>query len=141
MQDTAPSRIVELSFALALAFAGAQLATAQTASPELKPRLIQLNQTAVESSDVFKGPPETVTMHSGYMVLAPSKSVGKHSTRGYEEAVIVLSGSGEMRISGGPTFALHPYAVAYCPPLTEHDVVNTGSDTLRYIWLVAKATK
>ena len=78
-------------------------------------------------------------MHSGYMVLAHSKSVGKHSTRGYEEAVIVLSGSGEMRITDGPTFTLKPYTVAYCPPLTEHDVVNTGADTLRYIWLVAKA--
>jgi len=114
-------------------------AIAQQNTPEPKPLLVHLNQAAVESCDVFKGPPETVTMHSGYMVLGPSKSVGKHSTRGYEEAVIVLSGSGEMKITAGPTFALIPYTVAYCPPLTEHDVVNTGNDTLRYIWLVAKA--
>jgi outer membrane receptor protein involved in Fe transport len=51
----------------------------------------------------------------------------------------LLSGAGEMRITGGPAFLLQPYSVAYCPPLTEHDVINTGSDTLRYIWLVAKA--
>jgi quercetin dioxygenase-like cupin family protein len=77
-------------------------------------------------------------MRSGYMILAPSKSVGKHSTKGYEEAVIVLAGKGEMRITGGPTLHLRGYSIAYCPPMTEHDVVNTGPDTLRYIWLVAK---
>lgn len=104
-----------------------------------KPHLIVLNPSAAESTDVFKGPPETVTMRSGLMVLAPSKSVGKHSTHTYEEAVIVLAGTGEMRITGGPTFKLKPYCVAYCPPRTEHDVINTGSETLRYIWLVARA--
>ena len=78
-------------------------------------------------------------MRSGYMVLAPSKSVGKHSTRHNEEAVIVLAGTGEMRIVNGPTLKLTPYCVAYCPPATEHDVINTARDTLRYIWLVAKA--
>jgi quercetin dioxygenase-like cupin family protein len=78
-------------------------------------------------------------MRSGYMVLAPSRSVGKHSTRANEEAVIVLTGKAEMRITGGPTLQLRGYSIAYCPPMTEHDVVNTGADTLRYIWLVAKA--
>lgn len=113
--------------------------TAQTGKPKPEPRLIQLNSNAADSMDVFKGPPETVTMRSGYMVLAPSKSVGKHSTRHNEEAVIVLAGTGEMRIVDGPTLKLKPYCVAYCPPGTEHDVVNTGSETLRYIWLVAEA--
>jgi mannose-6-phosphate isomerase-like protein (cupin superfamily) len=105
-----------------------------------KPRLIVLSPSAAESTDIFKGPPQTVTMRSGMMVLAPSKSVGKHSTHTFEEAVIVLAGTGEMRIAGGPTFRLKPYCVAYCPPATEHDVINTGSETLRYIWLVAKAS-
>ncbi len=111
----------------------------QSTSPQRKPHVIHLNPTAIESADVFKGPPQTHTMRSGYMVLAPSKSVGKHSTRAYEEAVIVLAGKGEMRITGGPTLELSAVSIAYCPPMTEHDVVNTGSDTLRYVWLVAKA--
>jgi len=114
-------------------------AGAQSTSPQRTPHVIRLDPAAIESTDIFKGPPETYTMRSGYMVLAPSKSVGKHSTRGNEEAVIVLAGKGEMRITGGPTLQLSGYSIAYCPPMTEHDVVNTGSDTLRYIWLVAKA--
>jgi mannose-6-phosphate isomerase-like protein (cupin superfamily) len=103
--------------------------------------VIALDASAIQPIDVFKGPPETYTMRSGYMILGPSRSVGKHSTRGNEEALIVLAGTGEMRITGGKSFPLRAYVVAYCPPFTEHDVVNTGQDTLRYIWLVAKATK
>jgi len=103
------------------------------------PRLIHLQHAALESSDIFKGPPETVTMRSGFVVLLPGQSVGRHSTRGNEEAVIVLAGAGEMRIAGGAVLRLEPYTVAYCPPLTEHDVFNTGTETMRYIWLVAKA--
>jgi mannose-6-phosphate isomerase-like protein (cupin superfamily) len=114
-------------------------ATAQIGKQKPEPGLIQLNPSAVDSMDIFKGPPGTVTMHSGYMVLPPLKSVGKHTTGRNEEALITLAGTGEMRIVNGPTLKLKPYSVAYCPPATEHDVVNTGTDTLRYIWLVAKA--
>jgi mannose-6-phosphate isomerase-like protein (cupin superfamily) len=73
------------------------------------------------------------------MVLAPSKSVGKHSTRDNEEAIVVLSGTGEIKIIGGSTLHLRPDCVAYCPPNTEHNVTNTGTDTLRYVYIVAKA--
>jgi quercetin dioxygenase-like cupin family protein len=106
---------------------------------KLVPKLIILDQTSPDSAQVLNGPPETVTMRSGYMVLAPSKSVGRHSTRDNEEAIVVLAGKGEMRIIGGSTFHLLPYCVAYCPPNTEHDVMNIGTDTLRYIYIVARA--
>lgn len=104
-----------------------------------RPRMIQLNPVGVDSSDVFKGPPETYTMRSGYMVLGPNKSVGKHNTRNNEEALIIMAGTGEMSIAGGPTFRVKAYSIAYCPPNTEHNVTNVGTDTLRYVWLVAKA--
>jgi quercetin dioxygenase-like cupin family protein len=105
------------------------------------PRVIHLDPAAAESTDIFTGPPMTVTMHSGYMVLAPGRSVGKHSTRGNEEALIVLAGQGELRLTTGAVIPVKAFDVAYCPPATEHDVSNTGTDTLRYIWLVAKAQK
>ena len=105
------------------------------------PKLIALDKLSPDSAQVLNGPPETVTMRSGYMVLAPSKSVGSHSTKDNEEAIVVLAGKGEMRIIGGSTLQLHPYCVAYCPPNTEHDVMNIGTDTLRYIYIVARAKK
>jgi len=103
-----------------------------------KPCLIELSDTTSDYQRVLSGPPQTTSMHSGLVVLFPSKSVGKHSTENYEEAVIVLAGSGEMRITGGETLKLKPNSVAYCPPHTEHDVVNTSSQPLRYLYIVAK---
>jgi len=112
---------------------------AQKNSVKLIPKLITLDQISPDSVQILNGPPETVTMHSGYMVLAPLKSVGRHSTKDNEEVIVVLAGKGEMRIRGGITLHLHPCCVAYCPPNTEHDVANTGTDTLRYVYIVARA--
>jgi mannose-6-phosphate isomerase-like protein (cupin superfamily) len=105
------------------------------------PKLITLDNFSPDSVQVLNGPPETVTLRSGYMVLVPSKSVGRHSTRNNEEAIVVLSGTGEMNILGGSTLHLRPYCVAYCPPNTEHNVTNTGTDTLRYVYIVARVKK
>jgi quercetin dioxygenase-like cupin family protein len=126
-----------LIFALILALSLHSFAQTNPAKPLSK--LVTLDPASSSSTQIFSGPPETVTMHSGYMVLAPSKSVGRHSTKNNEEAIIVLAGKGEMILIGGPTYHLHPYCVAYCPPNTEHDVTNRGTDTLRYIYIVAKA--
>ena len=114
---------------------------AQNNHTNQKPKLIMLDKLSPNSSQVLNGPPETVTMRSGYIVLAPSKSVGRHSTKDNEEALVILAGKGEFRIIGGAMLHLQPYCVAYCPPNTEHDVVNTGTDTLRYIYIVARAGK
>jgi quercetin dioxygenase-like cupin family protein len=126
-------------FVAATILCAASSASAQSGRPAKAPAVIQLDPAAKDSADIFTGPPGTVTFRSGYMVLAPKRSVGKHSTRGYEEALIVLYGSAELRITGGSIYHLGPYTVGYCPPHTEHNVVNVGPDTLRYIWLVAKA--
>jgi len=131
--------VFHILFSGTLLWGTMNMAPAQSSSRQRKPHLIQLDQAAVESMDVFKGPPETYTIRSGFMVLPPSRSVGRHSTGNNEEALIVFAGTGELRLTGGPTFKLKPYCVTYCPPSTEHDVTNTGSDTLRYVWLVAKA--
>ena len=111
---------------------------AQKNPMKLMPKLITLDQASPDSAPVLNGPPETVTLRSGYMVLAPSKSVGRHSTRDNEEVIVVLAGKGEMKIIGGSKIHLLPYCVAYCPPNTEHDVTNIGTDTLRYIYIVAR---
>ena len=109
---------------------------AQTGPP--KPFVVQLSDTTNDYQQVFAGPPQTKSMHSGLIVLAPSKSVGKHSTKSYEEAVVVLSGTGEFKITGGPTLQLSPNSVVYCPPNKEHDVLNTGTIPLRYVYIAAK---
>ena len=105
----------------------------------LEPKLIPLDLGAKEYMRILGGPPETVTMHSGLVVLEPGKSVGKHNTENYEEVLVILEGAGEMMITGGPKLELKGGSIVYCPPRTEHDVICTGSAKLRYVYIVANA--
>jgi mannose-6-phosphate isomerase-like protein (cupin superfamily) len=104
-----------------------------------KPKIVALDRAATHYLRVLGGPPESVTMHSGYVVLQPEKTVGRHNTGSYEEMVIILNGEGEMLFGDGSLLRLKQYIVAYCPPDTEHDVRNTGKKPLRYVYVVAKA--
>jgi quercetin dioxygenase-like cupin family protein len=101
------------------------------------PRAILLDPAATGYTPVLRGPPSTVAVRSGYVVLAPGTAVGRHSTERYEEVVVVLAGTGQLRLAAGDTLALREGTVAYSPPDTEHDVVNTGTTPLRYLYVVA----
>ena len=105
----------------------------------LKPRRITLDISTTDYLPILGGPPDSVTMRSGLVVLEPAQSVGRHSTGSFEEMVIVLEGEGEMILFEGPKLRLSRHTVAYCPPETEHDVRNCGEGTMRYIYVVAKA--
>jgi mannose-6-phosphate isomerase-like protein (cupin superfamily) len=107
--------------------------------PSPRGKVVQINPLAEESMPLLGGPPETVTMRSGSIVLLPSKNVGKHTTGNNEEVLVVFSGSGEMRLADGTILNLKPYVILYCPPDMEHDVFNTGNEPLRYVYLVARA--
>ena len=104
-------------------------------------KTIELDPLATDYVRILSGYPETVSMRSGSVVLLPSMEVGKHSTGNNEEAIVVFSGTGELRLPGGVHLKLKPYLVAYCPPDTEHNVVNTGTEPLRYVYVVANAQK
>ena len=104
-----------------------------------EPKLIPLDLGTLEYMRILGGPPETVTMRSGLVVLESGKSVGKHNTEGYEEVLVVLEGAGEMMITGGPKLELSGGSIAYCPPRTEHDVMCTSSAKLKYVYVVANA--
>jgi len=64
--------------------------------------------------------------------------VGKHSTNGHEELLVLLAGEGVFLWSDGQDLEIRAGNVLYCPPDTEHDVKNTGSTALEYIYVVAK---
>ena len=138
-RQTSRSRIA-LRCVIGLAFAAALAATAgsQTADHP-RAKVVVLDPQTTDYMRVLGGPPATVTMRSGFVVLAPGQSVGKHSTDEYEEAVVVLEGEGVMVGSQGDTLSLTTWSVAYCPPRTEHNVTNTGNGPLRYVYLVALA--
>ncbi len=113
-------------------------AAAQSKHPKPEACLVQFSNSNNNYQQLLGGPPQTVSMESGVVALLPSKSVGKHSTKNYEEVLVIFSGRGEMRITGGATLILKKDIIAYCPPNTEHDVINTGREPLRYLYVAAK---
>jgi len=101
--------------------------------------VMALKQPGTGVLPLLSGPPETVTMKSGYVVLEPGRSVGRHSTEHHEEMLVVLEGQGEMIFHDGSRLKIEGGTALYCPPETEHDVLNTGAGNLRYVYVVADA--
>ena len=125
---------------VAVLMAGAFLiAVPSMAQSEAAPhaRVIPLDNAGKAELPVLTGPPETVTMRSGLVVLQPGKSVGQHSTGQHEEVLIVLQGRGRMTFLDGSTLPVVAGHAVYCPPSTVHNVTNIGSKRLRYVYVVA----
>jgi mannose-6-phosphate isomerase-like protein (cupin superfamily) len=139
IMKTMMSSIRGLSIILGLMVFGLCMASthAKDTQKAPAPKVISHNVPEKDYLPLLAGPPETVTMRSGRVALAPGKSVGKHSTGDYEEVLVIMEGQGEMRITGGETLLLNKNVVAYCPPHKEHDVFNTGTSLLRYVYIVA----
>jgi mannose-6-phosphate isomerase-like protein (cupin superfamily) len=124
-------------FALILIGIVSASTNAQQPAPHAKVMILKQPGTGV--LPLLAGPPETVTMKSGYVVLEPGRSVGRHSTEHHEEMLVVLEGQGEMVFHDGSKLRIRGGTALYCPPQTEHDVVNTGNEDLRYVYVVADA--
>lgn len=69
-------------------------------------------------------------------VVAPGKAAWPyHCHHGNDELFVILAGEGELRY-GGEAYAVAPADVVHCPaggPETAHQLVNTGTDELRYL--------
>jgi quercetin dioxygenase-like cupin family protein len=81
-------------------------------------------------------PPTSVQLESGLVVLQPGDNCGWHSTENYEEMVICLAGSGEIRSDHDERQTLSAGHYAYNPPRVRHCIFNTGTDVMRYIYVV-----
>jgi len=98
--------------------------------------VIDLNREA-ENQKLLDGKPQTGGMRSGRVYLPPGRSCGRHSTGNNEEVLVFLSGRGELLIGKNGSFQVGQGKVSYIPPHTGHDVKNTGSEPLVYIYCVA----
>lgn len=121
----------------ALLFCVIFLIAAKPQEQTLRPKVVKLDSAGKDYLRVLGGPPESVTMKSELVVLAPGKSVGKHSTGQHEELLVVLEGQGEMTFKDGSKLDVKANYALYCPPETEHNVTNTGTAVLRYVYVVA----
>jgi len=78
-------------------------------------------------------------MRSGFVRLKPGQSVGWHTTGQSEEALVILHGQGEALLEGQSKRTFTVPGLAYIPPATRHNVANTGSGPLEYVYVVAPA--
>jgi len=90
-----------------------------------------------EYQRLLEGRPQTRGMRSGRVYLEAGKSCGQHSTKNHEELLVFLMGQGELQIGENNRFEVGAGKVAYIPPETLHDVHNTQSAPLAYIYCVA----
>ena len=88
---------------------------------------------------LLRGVPQTAGMRSGFVRLKTGQTVGWHTTARNEESLVILHGSGEARIEGQPARAFTAPALVYIPPAARHNVANTGSELLEYVYVVAPA--
>lgn len=101
-----------------------------------KALVIDLSRNA-ENQKLLDGKPQTCGMRSGRVYLPPGRACGQHSTGNNEEVLVFLSGQGELLIGENDSFQVGQGKVSYIPPHTRHDVKNTGSEPLVYIYCVA----
>jgi len=109
----------------------------KTKTVELEPRAIKLDMNVSGFQRILEGPPSTVRMKSGMVSLESGESVGVHNTDNKEELIIVLEGKGEMVFDDFNSVKLSIGENAYCPPFTEHNIINTNNKTLKYVYVVS----
>ena len=100
--------------------------------------IIDLNKNA-EYQKLLDGEPQTCGMRSGRVYLRSGETCGQHSTKHHEEMLIFISGQGLLLIGQSNSFQIGEGKVSYIPPHTVHDIKNTGTEPLIYIYCVAPA--
>jgi mannose-6-phosphate isomerase-like protein (cupin superfamily) len=91
-----------------------------------------------EYQPLLNGVPQTLGMRSGRVYLKPDEECGLHSTKEHEETLVFLSGKGTALIGEkGDTIEVGQGKVCYIPPNTFHNIKNTSSEPLIYIYCVA----
>lgn len=98
--------------------------------------VIDLSKNA-ENQKLLDGKPQTCGMRSGRVYLSAGQACGQHSTNDREEILVFLSGRGELLTGQEDCFEVGQGKVSYIPPHTIHDVKNTGTEPLIYVYCVA----
>ena len=93
-----------------------------------------------EYQRLLSGEPQTCGMRSGRVYLEAGSECGQHSTKHHEELLVFLAGQGELQIGDSSRLPVGTGKVAYIPPQTLHNVSNTGTAPLIYIFCVAPAS-
>jgi mannose-6-phosphate isomerase-like protein (cupin superfamily) len=106
------------------------------AATSAKVRVIDLADSS-EYQRLLGGRPQTSGMRSGRVYLKQGETCGRHSTEQHEEMLVFLSGRGTALIGEEETsFEVGQGRICYIPPYTIHNIKNTGTEPLVYIYCV-----
>jgi len=103
-------------------------------------RLVKL-ESGERYQRLFSKESGTFGVKSGHVILKPGENIGVHSTNAKEEIIIILKGRGEAIIGKKDILRIDKDSVLYIPPDTNHDIENTDSDVLEYIFITSKVDK
>lgn len=78
----------------------------------------------------------SILLKSGSVVLAPGHDIGVHTTEGKEEFIIILKGKARVTAEGFRPVSVARLSCVYIPARTAHNLTNTGSTSLHYIYVV-----
>jgi mannose-6-phosphate isomerase-like protein (cupin superfamily) len=105
------------------------------------PRIMSFNPDSNLNQSIFKGEKDSVVFYSGVVTLFPDSSAELHNSEIYEEMIITLEGEGELRVPNKGIFPVKFGKIALVPPNTDHQMLNTGTKNLKYIYIATKAKK
>jgi len=115
-------------------------AVQSTGRTELAVKIVSF-QSAQGYLPILSGPPESVSMESGFVTVDPGKSGSLHSTKLYEETIVVLRGRGSIEVKGSGSRAFEAGSAVYVPPQKEHQITNIGHEPLQYVYVASKALR
>jgi len=81
----------------------------------------------------------TCGLKAGHVILKKGEEIGEHSTNDMEEALVILKGRGQLIINKEDSLDFEDNTVLYVAPQTIHNVKNTGTGTLEYIFITSNA--
>ncbi len=103
------------------------------------PKIVAFNPGTNVYQELLDADKDSVAFNSGFVTLLPGEAGDLHSTQSNEELIVAFSGAGKVKISNGDSLNIQFGSVAHIPANTEHQVVNTGSIPLKYIYITAKS--
>jgi len=100
---------------------------------------VELNDKK-EYQRLLDGNEQTHGMKAGRVFLEPNHDCHEHSTEAKEEMLVFLSGQGQVLLRDQSPMEVGQGKVAYIPPHTHHNVQNTGTEPLVYIFCVVPSS-
>ncbi len=93
---------------------------------------INKNYTKLISNNISK------IFNVGLVSLYPNQEIGSHSTKNYEEIIVVLEGNPTILIDDSKEINLLKHSLILIPKFTKHNILNKTNSIAKYIYIVSK---